>query len=649
MKPGIAIGNYVLDELLDQGGTSQLWLAYRELAAGGRTAVAIKFPYAAGALDPRVRDGLNDEARLQMQLQHSNIPRVIDLGLHEGLPYFVMDYIAGHSLAELLVSLRVFGAPLRFELVAHIAREIGYALRYAHGFQLDGVSRPVLHRAVAPENVLLSGQGAVYVVDFGIAEAAGIHVSSTPAKNRLLYMAPEHALGFPTPKSDGWGLGAIMWEMIEGRPFRAEVEADDLPRAAKQGRHGPLAREGIPEVLQLVTEGLLCVDDGERLTLDEALRQLEAPELPVQRMALADVLKDCFGDSPHRPGRSWRDSDPAEHPDRPLAAAKVIADDGPFGLNAWSVEPEDDALPPPPAWASMDDDPVDAGAEPVPSPSGAHEAEDVRASEDDASESHEETRPPTHDTVAPMLAVLDLHESSSSVMQKPAVPSALDTTPPTPAVAPRRGWSAAVLVPVLGLAIVGLAWAGWPRGTDQEAIVMPAPAASSVTVSAVQPMDDAEANGEELAVGPTEVEPAPTVGPEPAPTVDPAPVTSDPAPTDAPVTPEPVPTVEPKPEPKTKPSGEPKASTTPPRKKTGPPVPLTITLLLMADMELEIDGKLFSLGLRKTSAKTSVTPGTVRVRWRRPLGKWKSKKLEVEPGAKYEVLLDDRGPALKRK
>jgi eukaryotic-like serine/threonine-protein kinase len=651
MKPGTEIGNYVLSELLDQRGAGEVWLAYRELEAGGRTAVAIKFPHGAGVLDPRVRDGLDDEARLRMQLQHSNIPRVIDLGLHEGLPYFVMDYIAGRSLAELLERLRDTGTPLRFELVAHIAREVGYALRYAHGFELDGVSRPVLHRDVAPKSVLLSRQGAVYVVGFGVSEAAGITSSSSPAKGTLLYMAPEHALGFPTPKSDGWGLGSIMWEMIEGRPFRAEVEADDLRRAAKQGRHGALTREGIPEVLRVVTEGLLQVDDRERLTLDEALRQLEAPDLPVQRMALADVLERGFGDALHRAGRSRTDA--PETPDA-LPAAKVIRDDGPFGLDAWRVDPEDDdALPPPPAWASMDDRAVDAGAEPEQPSSGARAAEDVRAADDEA---HEEPRPTTSDAAAepPMLAVLDLGESSSAV-QRPVVPPALDPPPPTPAAPPRKRRSPALLLPVVGLAVASLAWVAWPEGTAHEATPMASPTVPRVTVAEAHPVVEAEPQGPQLAVGPPDPEPAPPDVPEPATSEVPEPATSDAAPVPEPATsdaapvPEPGPTVEPSPGHDSPHAGKPTAGSKPPRKQTaGPPVPLAIELLLFADMEVEVNGVHFSLGVRKTSAKTSVRPGTVRVRWRRPLGKWKSKTFEVQAGARYELRLDDRGPSLKK-
>jgi serine/threonine protein kinase len=338
MKRGIKIGDYVLAELLNTGGMGQVWLAHRDFEGGGRTAVAIKFPHAAGVLDPRVRDGLLDEARLQMQLQHENIPRVIDMGVHEGLPYFVMSFIPGRSLAELLARLRDVGTPLRLEIIAHIAREIGYSLRYAHRFEVDKSCQQVIHRDVAPKNVLISGHGGVFVVDFGVAEALGVRSSRNHIKGTLLYMAPEHALGFPSPKSDGWGLGAILWEMIEGRQFRAEVPPDDMRRAANQGLCGPLTRAGLPDALRFVTEGLLRKDESERLTIEEALRPLESPEFSPQRTALAEELKQRFGASVHRSGQTLHDFEMPEQLDRTLAAAKMVREGRPWEPDTWSSE-----------------------------------------------------------------------------------------------------------------------------------------------------------------------------------------------------------------------------------------------------------------------------------------------------------------------
>ncbi|MCA9656121.1 MAG: protein kinase [Myxococcales bacterium] len=328
MKRGIQIGEYVLVELLSSGGMGQVWLAHKHFAGGGIVAVAIKFPHAAGILDARIRSGLFEEGKLQMRLQHPNIPRAMDMGVHEGLPYFVMDYIAGRSLGQLLRRMREVGRPLRFEIIAHIGREIGYALRYAHTFEMAGVAQQLIHRDVAPKNVLVSGQGGVYVIDFGVSEAVGINSSRNHVKGTLMYMAPEHALGFPTPKSDGWGLGTILWEAIEGRRFRGDVDPDDMRRAANEGYCGPLTRPDIPENLRFVTEGLLRVDERDRLTLDEVLAPLEDKEFPSQRTALCDLLRRRFGVSVVRSGQTLNDFQMPEQLDQVLAAARVVKDTG---------------------------------------------------------------------------------------------------------------------------------------------------------------------------------------------------------------------------------------------------------------------------------------------------------------------------------
>lgn len=585
MTPGTPIGNYVLAELLDQGGRGQVWLAHREFAGGGRAAVAIKFPHGAGVPDSGVRDRLLFEARLQMQMQHSNIPRVVDMGVHEGLPYLVTDFIAGHSLAQLLARMRDFGTRMRFELVAHVAREVGYALRYAHGCEVDGVARGVIHGDVDPKNVLVSSQGAVYVVGFGGSEAVG----------SLLYMAPEQAQGFPTPESDGWGLGAILWEMIEGRQLRAEGEADELHRAASEGHHEPLARVGIPEALRLVTEGLLRVDERERLTLDEVLRPLETQEFPVQRTALADLVERCFGGLVHPAGQMLPVGDA-----RP--AGEASGDARPAGEAAQGEPAGDDALlPPPPAWGSMSEPPAEPAKPRAPSVAAAPDPEPVEAEP-----------PPPAPPAAAAASPVELHADAPP--RKKKVPLA---------------W-----VAVVGLVGVGVGWAVWPRGTDPEATAPTAVEPPKVVVSPVVP-------------APAPVHPQPEVGPPP---VVPE-VVVTPPPVDPPV--EPSPAVEPSPvPPAVPPTTTPQAGSKPVRKKPADarrPTQLTIALLLFADMDVEVNGVHFSLGVRKPTAKTTVTSGQLRVRWRRPLGKWKSKTFPIEPGSSYEVRVDDRGPKLKKK
>jgi eukaryotic-like serine/threonine-protein kinase len=706
MKRGIRIGNYVLSELLNTGGMGQVWLGLREFEGGGKISVAIKFPHAAGVLDPRIRGSLQDEARLQMRLQHPNIPRVTDMGVHEGLPYFVMDYIAGRSLAQLLTRMRDLGTPLRFEIVAHIAREIGYALRFAHTFQIDGVWQQVIHRDVAPKNTLVSGQGGVYVVDFGVAEAVGMNSSRNHIKGTLLYMAPEHALGFPSTKSDGWGLGAIMWEMIEGRQFRGEVDADDLRRAANQGRHAPLARPGIPDALRFVTEGLLRPDERDRLTLDEVLAPLETAEFPPQRSALADLLKRRFGGSVHRSGQTLHDFEMPEQLDQTIAAARVVKDAGPFRLGAWADEafaaagaptvvPVSGTRPIPRAVALDDDDdsaPRPVRTEPLPhvhalvSPSEPVPRTELVAPR---TERMPAPAPPRQDdaVVSPVPDITEVFGIPRTPPDREA-PSVPALPQPTEPVGPLTASTSAIPGPMLerttvrwmpyaGAAIAvwltvgAVLWALGSWGADHQAPPMVASAEEPAHVATVvETPETIEANAAmpepELAVEPafsaepelplavepervvrSPVEPE-LVAPSPVEHVDPGAAVEPVEPAEPAEPAEPPRTTEPQtpPAPKDKPK---------PARKTAKPDPrlplpesrIAIALAVGAPMDIDIDGVQRSLTVREHTAEVRITPGRVWVRWRRPVGDWKRRRVVIEPGVDYKVWLDGSGPTIK--
>ncbi|MEX1366310.1 MAG: serine/threonine-protein kinase, partial [Nannocystaceae bacterium] len=269
MRTGVRIGEWELVRQLNSGGMGQVWQARKVFATGDFRVAAIKLLLPAKVLDQRSRDALHAEARIQMRLQHDNIPKVLDVGVHEGLPYLAMDYIAGRDLSQLLARLRDRGTLLDPKIAAHVARCVAYALHYAHNFEVDGVRQAVIHRDVASKNIMVSGRGGVFVLDFGVAESKGHETSHNWVKGTLLYMAPEHIQGFPSPASDVFGLGTILWEMLEGRVFRAEVAGPELRAKVNEGWVPALTRPGIPDELRFLVEGMLRKDPRDRLTTDE--------------------------------------------------------------------------------------------------------------------------------------------------------------------------------------------------------------------------------------------------------------------------------------------------------------------------------------------------------------------------------------------
>lgn len=331
MKTEQKIGDWELVRQLNSGGMGQLWQARKVFATGDTRVVAIKLLKPEGVLNPRVRDALLTEAGIQMRLQHPNIPKVVDVGVHEGLPYLVMDYIAGRDLKQLLEKLREQEATLDAPLVAHIVREAAYALQYAHTFEVDRVPQNVVHRDVASKNIMVDGRGGVFVVDFGVAEAASHQTSRNYIKGTMLYMAPEHALGFPTAQSDAWGLGTVLWELLENRVFRADVSPDELRRVSLEGWVPPLTHpEQVHDVLRFLVEGLLRKDPHERLSLADVISHLEGSDFPPRRTALQAVMRRCFGASVMQSGQTLHDFVFSPELNQTMAAAQVAKDASPL-------------------------------------------------------------------------------------------------------------------------------------------------------------------------------------------------------------------------------------------------------------------------------------------------------------------------------
>jgi serine/threonine protein kinase len=250
--PGDSVGQYRVLEFLGEGGMGTVYSVEH---------VALGRQYALKVLRTRVieRDATAAqrflrEARTAARVRHPNIVDVFDFGhLPDGRPYFVMELLEGESLAD-----RVARGPLPASEVVAIARQLGEALAAAH-------DRGVIHADVTPSNALVvhgvDPNGIhVKLVDFGLAELAGEglrddnpeFVLGTPA-----YISPEQLRGLsPTDRSDQYGLGAVLYEMITGHP---PYEHEDLrklcmmhiqaPIPLVESPHGPMP----PKLADLVT------------------------------------------------------------------------------------------------------------------------------------------------------------------------------------------------------------------------------------------------------------------------------------------------------------------------------------------------------------------------------------------------------------
>jgi serine/threonine-protein kinase len=212
------IPGYEVEGLLGRGGMGVVYKA-RHLRLNRR--VALKMLLAGAYAGPEVRARFAREAQAVAGLQHPNIVQVYDVAEHEGRPYFTMELVEGGSLSQ-----RLAGTPQPARQAAALAASLAEAVHAAH-------QGGIVHRDLKPANILLTPDGTPKIADFGLARhlegGAGLTQSGTPVGTPS-YMAPEQARGMKQalgPAVDIYALGAILYELLTGRPpFRAETAAE---------------------------------------------------------------------------------------------------------------------------------------------------------------------------------------------------------------------------------------------------------------------------------------------------------------------------------------------------------------------------------------------------------------------------------------
>jgi eukaryotic-like serine/threonine-protein kinase len=217
---GKRFGNYELLEEIGRGGMGIVWKA-RQVGLG--RVVALKMILTGELASPDDIERFRNESRAAAALDHPNIVAVHEVGEHGGQPYFSMDFVAGRSLADV-----VREGPLPASRAAEYIRAVAAAVQHAH-------DKGILHRDLKPANILIGAEDQPRVMDFGLARpitgSAGLtgtgQVLGSPP-----YMPPEQASGRKgglTPASDVYALGAVLYELLTGRPpFQAETPLDTL-------------------------------------------------------------------------------------------------------------------------------------------------------------------------------------------------------------------------------------------------------------------------------------------------------------------------------------------------------------------------------------------------------------------------------------
>jgi hypothetical protein len=291
-------GRYLLLERIATGGMAEVFRAKRKGVEGFEKIVALKriLPHLSSNKD--FVDMFIAEAKMVASLSHPNIVQIFDLGIIDDTYYIAMELVEGRDLRSILTRARNRNTLFGVDLAALIAARVSAALEYAHRHRdSDGRELRIVHRDVSPQNILVSVEGEVKLVDFGIAKAAtkASHTDTGSLRGKLLYMSPEQAWGKPLDKrSDLFALGAVLYEILTGHLlFSASSEMSVLERVREARFVAPSSlNPAVPIELEAVVMRLLHKDPQDRyqdasevlLDLDSYLRRRPA-------IASADVAR----------------------------------------------------------------------------------------------------------------------------------------------------------------------------------------------------------------------------------------------------------------------------------------------------------------------------------------------------------------------
>ncbi len=298
-------GRYTLLSHLATGGMGEIYLARLEGVQGFEKLCVIKKILPQLAEDHEFVDRFVGEARTLVKLSHGSIAQVLDMGLHEGEAYMALEYVDGKDLRKVAGRVRDRQIPLPLTFVLFVMGRVLDALAYAHR-KKDDEERDInlVHRDISPQNILISYEGEVKVIDFGLAKSRLSAAKTNPSiiLGKFLYMSPEQARHQQVDRrSDLYAVGLCLYELISGKnPFDA-VASGDLMSAVANPRILPL-NEVEPltpsAVAQLVMKAL-AVEPMQRFQTAEEFRgKLMGVLMDIDRTAgpetVSRFMRDLF-------------------------------------------------------------------------------------------------------------------------------------------------------------------------------------------------------------------------------------------------------------------------------------------------------------------------------------------------------------------
>jgi len=307
--PGMRLGPYRLCFEIASGGMATVFLASAEGRAGIHRFVALKCLRPELACQPDFAGMFLDEARIASQIHHPNVCSVLDVDDSGDVSYMAMEYVIGESLAfvrrRLTEELEAWNPVVHAALVARIVADVSEGLHAAHEL-VDHHGEPsnVVHRDIAPDNIMITYDGCVKVLDFGVSLSCQNRqeTRSGVVKGKVSYLSPEVLQGErPDRRSDVWALGVVAWELLTGRRlFDGATDLETL-RAISDKEIAPPSRvrRGIPVAVDRIVMRALERDPARRPATARELGKQMNRFLANRRMAfglaeLAGAMDQLF-------------------------------------------------------------------------------------------------------------------------------------------------------------------------------------------------------------------------------------------------------------------------------------------------------------------------------------------------------------------
>ncbi|MBK8256309.1 MAG: serine/threonine protein kinase [Polyangiaceae bacterium] len=321
-RPGDKLGPYELVMPVAQGGMATVWAARLKGMRSFSKEVAIKAMLPSLGDDPQFAEMFLAEAKLACRVRHPNVVEVLDLGDHDGILYIVMEWVDGEALTLVQRAAgKRGGTPLAIACRIGMAAALG--LHAAHETVDDqGKLLGLVHRDVSPHNILLTYNGQVKIVDFGVAKAAaqaaeGPQTRVGETKGTLPFMSPEQALGGKVDRrSDIFSLGVVLYYLLSGKhPFKGENELQTLGRITNRTPAeqltsvlpacGPVLNETIMKALEKAPDKRFSTMIEFSSALERALAERPAEE---RRIDLGAFVRDMVGDRSTRRADAIREA-----------------------------------------------------------------------------------------------------------------------------------------------------------------------------------------------------------------------------------------------------------------------------------------------------------------------------------------------------